>query len=247
MLRQRGYNPSLSHVAMADGRPVAFWIIGSDPKRSIGAYVIATGTTPDFRRRGIARQAFSRVNAALVDRRAEWLELEVIDENRNARNLYEQLGFELRRNVSCFTVSQAPGPTALRSPAPAGEIPLAELQSRGPEMRDWPPSWQNEFGCLARVSDSLICLAIKEADDLRGYGILIRPTATIAQIAVHPNHRRLGTGSLLLTALLSANDSKPVRIINADAGDQAFLAFVRRCNGSEGTRQIVMRKPIRST
>ncbi len=245
MLRQRGYDPSLSQVAIADGRPVAFWIIGSDPQCN-GTYVIATGTTPDFRRRGLATQIFAHVRAALIERRAEWLELEVIDENRNARELYERLGFRPRRNVSCFTIPDAPMASASHAPAGIDDIPLSELQSRGPGMRDWPPSWQNGFASLARISDSLVCLGARAAGGLSGYGILIRPTATVAQITVHPNHRRQGVGTRLLMALYSANGSEPVRIINAEARDRAFSAFIRKCNGSEGPRQIVMRMPVRN-
>lgn len=245
MLRQRGYDPSLSQVAVKDGRPVAFWIIGSDPKGSVGAYVIATGTTPEFRRHGLATQAFTHVRAALSKGRVAGLELEVIDKNTGARDLYERLGFELERTVTCFTVSHSPEASGSIQPAGAViEVPFSELQNHGPHMRDWPPSWQNEFDCLARVSDSLICLGIKEAGDLSGYGILIPLTETVAQIAVAPNQRRRGVGTRLLAALFRANGSRPMRIINADADDRGFSSFVEYCKGAEGTRQFVMRLPI---
>lgn len=241
MLRQRGFNQSLSWVARSDGEIVGFWLLGSHGKGSSKtAYVIATGTHPAHRGRGIATRVFESLAQDIGARGFETLELEVIDRNTAARKAYEKLGFAAQRDVICYKLPLLKADPPINRGASIGPVSLEMIRMSGAGLWDWQPTWQNSLESLDRIQEDLEIIGVYAGEDLLGYGAVIRSTSTLAQLAVRADRRRQGIGRSILAALASRLDDDSLQIINASSGDEALAGFVARNEGTAGTRQIVL-------
>jgi GNAT superfamily N-acetyltransferase len=84
-------------VAEEEGRPVGI-VTGLMDTPRLG-WVEALYVVPDARRRGIAKQLLARVAALVRERGADHVGLEVTDGSREARALYDRLGFKQESSV----------------------------------------------------------------------------------------------------------------------------------------------------
>lgn len=245
MLRQRGFDPALTWIAKSDGKIVGFWIMGTNGEGSPpSAYTIATGTLPAYRGRGLTGKIFERMLANHQLRGIESLELEVIDENISARKAYGKLGFEPKRGVVCFTLPAQGGKAPGTGPDATQAVPLEVIEAAGPDLWDWSPTWQNSLHALRRTQDDIEIRGLFDGEILQGYGAVIRSTAKLAQLAVQPQYRRRGIGGLILASLMAGAGSGGLQIINADARDESFKAFVEKNGGQATTRQIVLTRRL---
>ena len=241
MLRQRGFNQHLSWLARSDGEIVGFWLLGSHGGgRGKTAYVIATGTHPAHRGRGVATRVFECLSQDIGARGFETLELEVIDRNTAARRAYETLGFTAQRDVICYKLPLPRTDPPVHRSASIGPVSLEMIRMSGAKLWDWAPTWQNSLDSLDRIEEDLEIIGVYAGEDLLGYGAVIRSTSTLAQLAVRADRRRQGIGSDILAALSARLDGDSLQIINASSGDNALAGFVARNKGTEGTRQIVL-------
>ncbi len=241
MLRQRGYDEDLSWLAISEGRIVGFWLIGSNGcTNRKTAYVIATGSLPEHRGQGIATAIFEPLCQNLAASGVENLQLEVIDQNIAARKTYEKLGFTPRREVACYKLPIPTRGSPVQNQVTAQPIPFETIELAASTTWDWHPTWQNSLEALGRIRDDLEIQGVYLGKELTGYGIVIRPTATLAQLAVHRDHRRQSIGTSILAALSLRLDTDHVQIINAEASDSGFAGFVAHNQGTARTRQIAL-------
>ena len=63
------------------------------------AYDILTGTIPDYRRKGISKAIFDKVKILLKERQVELYTTEVKRNNTIAWNLYQSIGFEIKKEI----------------------------------------------------------------------------------------------------------------------------------------------------
>ena len=75
-----------------------------------------------------------------------------------------------------------------------------------------------------------------------GYGIVDKIKGDIAQLAVHPQYRRMGVATEILLDLLKQTKSLEMRAINVDERDQALNAFLKKLKFSVFVKQYEMRK-----
>lgn len=245
MLRQRGFDPALTWLARSDGRIVGFWIMASNDSASPRvAYTVATGTVPEHRGSGLSGKIFEAMLSDHKLKGVESLELEVIDENMSARKTYNKLGFEPERGVTCYTLPSHEKKTSESEPFVIESLSLDIIESAAPGLWDWSPTWQNSLAALRRIEDDIEVKGIYDGDVLQGYGAVIRPTAKLAQLAVHPDFRRRGLGKRILSALIAGAGSGGLQIINSDGGDEGFAAFMAKSGGEPGTRQIVLSRQL---
>ncbi|MEO1160870.1 MAG: GNAT family N-acetyltransferase [Pseudomonadota bacterium] len=241
MLTQRGFDKTLSWAALCGRSVVSFWLAGTNQvSQGTNAYVIATGTAPDFRGRGLAAQLHHCMRQQLAGTGVQTVQLEVIADNIPARSLYTKLGFQPVRELACFDIA----PTAV-SPVAIGNVrlaacTLADVLRVAQACRDWQASWQNDDMALARIPAELMCIAAQENGEPVAYGILIRPTGTIAQLAVRPDKRRTGIGSTVLHAFASIATTHTLRVINADSRDVGFQAFLVHHGARPDIEQVEM-------
>ncbi len=236
LLRQRGYDTDRSHAIEEDGRIVAFWLVGTEPRRPDTAYLLSTGTVPEARGRGLSRAVGTEVLRDLAAQGYRHMVSEVIETNHGARRLYRALGFEESHALDCFTLPMMEGTGEGTHEVRLTDIPTDDLM-------DWHPTWQNDRHAVHRIEPQTITLAVRQDRAPTAFATLLKPNATIAQIAVHPDHRRRGHARRLVAAL-TARAQTSLRIINADGRDAGFRAFVDALGGKRTVGQLALHRAL---
>ena len=236
MMRQRGLARDMSFVALSGDRVVAVWLVSVDGDQS---YLMASGTDPAFRGQGIARRLAECAMDRLRENHVRRFQTEVMDGNAPASALYRSLGMEVERNLDCFDLPRLRGTGPGHSGA--ANVPWAEIKGEVAACRDWSPTWQNNDAAVSRITDQLFCLALRDAKGLAAYAVFFRHTVSIAQIAVRRDRRRAGLGRGLIEQVSSAAEGRAVRLVNADARDPGFAAFMTAIGAEPmtGQRELV--------
>ena len=183
---------SLSRVALVDDTPASFCL---GALRRDRASIRGEGTAPVFRRRRLGRRVLDETLEALSGAGAATVNLEVLDGNDAAVNLYRKAGFEQTRRLLGYSF-QRPGKSmrARLSPRLADcgtDEALRMLQAFG-----WTdPPWQLEPASLAHLP----------ASRLDGRAVVIGKGRGdrfwLYALAVDPAHRRHGTARRALSLL----------------------------------------------
>lgn len=150
---------------LVDGDPVAFALVGI---RDADAWIGGMGTVPVARRSGRGREVMNAAVALARARGCESLWLEVIDANRPALALYEQLGFETVRDLVVWSLPQAAGA------AEAVSVPLSHARSWITAHRESAEPWQRAdpvIDKLERDGDELRAIALEQRGELVGAAI----------------------------------------------------------------------------
>ena len=217
-----------SSVGMLDNEKlVAFTLNGFglwNGRRTV--YDAGTGVLPEFRRRGLGITMFDVMMPIFKDRGYEQCLLEVITTNKNAISMYEKLGFGKIRTLSLLE---------LTGEVNFGPDAVIDVELRDIDHPDWEflqtfwdgePSWQNSVSAVERSRLNKRFVGAFHEGDCLGYIIYSSGNGRIAQIAVDPNYRGLGIGSLLLKKLLAEHtgDSAP-QVINIDRSLHEAMTF----------------------
>lgn len=229
MLQRRGFNASLSFGAFDEGRLVSFTFNGTGTFQGLPtAYDTGTGTLKEYRGRGLASQVFEASLPFLEGAGIRQYLLEVLQHNEAAVRVYRKQGFKVTREFNYFVASAGsikprgknPDPEIRCKPVP---LPLAEEVMI---MWDFHPSWQNSFESIRRQEQGYFILGAFVGAEFAGYGIMEPSTGDLTQLAVHPDFRRRGVGSLLLSELLRKNNHPAVKAINTDVACIANTEFL---------------------
>ncbi len=208
-------------------------------------YDAGTGVLPDFRRRGLGLTMFDVIMPIFKDRGVEQYLLEVITTNKNAISMYQKLGFGKTRTLSLLELS---------GEVKFGPDALIDIELRDIDVADWDlfqtfwdgdPSWQNSIPAIERSHHNKRFVGAFHNGDCLGYVIYSLNNGRIAQIAVHPNFRGLGVGSLLLKKLISEYDAdlKP-QVINIDRSVHEAMSFFKNRGFTTKLSQFEMIRAI---
>lgn len=101
MLRDCGYDPSISIGAFdSETCELVSFVLNSIVKSDTStAYVILTGTIPNYRRHGISKTIFTKIKTLLRQKEIKLYTTEVKKDNYIALNLYKALGFEIKDEI----------------------------------------------------------------------------------------------------------------------------------------------------
>lgn len=226
MMRARSLKTDLSHAVFVDGDIAAFWLIGARDKR---AYLIASGTLPAFRRRGLSRVVGEAVIDHLAHQGFSTLQSEVLETNDRARPLYRSLGFTEKRTLDSYRVPELPHRKVSFAATPCD---ISTISSSAKQFWDSEPSWQNDMQSVIATGDDAACFAIRDAAGLAAYAALVPAQSSLAQIAVRRDRRREGLATHLLAHAMGALDMDGLRVINVDRDDAGLSGFLDACGAS---------------
>ena len=218
MMRQRGLDPAASRVALDGDAIVAIWLVA---RRGSESYLVASGTVPSHRGTGLARALAHSSIEALRTAGARRVSTEVMDGNAPAQALYRSLGMEEVRRLACFAWPEGAG----AGPEAARVRRWSDLAVDAGRFADWPPSWQNDDASLLAIEDRLTGLSVEEDGTPVGVAAVLA-NGTLGRIAVRPDRRRRGIGTALVRAARARGAASGLRLVNADAADAGFAAFV---------------------
>jgi GNAT superfamily N-acetyltransferase len=207
-----------SLVVLAPG-PVGFALIA---RRGREAWVGGMGTVPQCRRRGFAERTLNAVLEAAGRSGAETVWLEVLEDNRAAISLYQQLGFEVTRQLIVCS---------LREPLP----PRTDCRPmRVDDARRWIAKhrtsrepWQRADPVLARMTASGRPLAAVGIPDSSGFAaalVYAEGTAGTNILQMVARDESAAAGGLCAAATAAGG---PVLLVNFPA-DEPVAAGVAR-------------------
>ena len=151
MMCQRGLDRSVSRVAVEGDQIAAIWFVSL---RNNKAYLISSGTRPQFRSRGIARKLAHDCMADLRSAKIQSLQTEVMDGNDVAASFYFNLGMTVSRQLDCYDIPVIDAPDLWWSDVAA--VGWQDVSKLASALRSWEPSWQNSDLSLDAISDRLL-------------------------------------------------------------------------------------------
>lgn len=208
-------------------------------------YDAGTGVLPSHRRQGISEDMFRTMLEAFKREGEEQFLLEVITNNFGAVELYRKLGFEPERRLALL---QSDRRFEIECPEPG---PLSVQELTGP---DWPklksfwdkhPSWQNSIAAIRRSMHLKRLIGAFDNGECVGYAVFSPKFGRLAQMAVRPDRRRQGIGSLLLKAMQGATaDGFSMQVINIDLSLTEAVRFFTNRGFYERLTQYEMVKDL---
>lgn len=101
MLAERNYDPAISLGAfdLETGELVSFVLNSILENEPLTVYDILTGTIPEYRRKGVAKNIFDQIKVMLKQRDVKIYTTEVLKTNPGALELYLSVGFEIEEEV----------------------------------------------------------------------------------------------------------------------------------------------------
>jgi len=226
MQQQRGLDNTASRVALVDGQIAAIWLVSVRGRR---AYLISSGTRPQFRRQGLARKLAADCLAHLRHQQIARFQTEVLTTNTRAFELYASLDMTIARTLECY---EMPSLTRKETEHDLRQISWPKIRDQVAELADIEPSWQNSVASINAVANDVQCWSVFDARGLAGYAVLMPKNGTLAQIAVRKDRRREGIGSALLA---QAHPGTTLRLLNIENTLEGLHPFLERA----GARPIV--------
>lgn len=239
LMHQRSLELQSSRVAVSDGKVVAIWLTGT---RGESAYLISSGTRPEFRSRGMARAMADSCLKDLRERGFRSFQTEVLRTNHTAARLYQSLGMVKQRLLDCY---QLP-PTQAHTPIASDfkQINWDRISSQASNLRDWDPSWQNNDQSLDAIAKKLLCLSVCDGADLAAYIAIDASSGTVHQLAVRDDVRRVGIASSLLQATQTLVLDPTLKLINICQADTGFRALMKRLGANETIGQFELKMSL---
>ncbi len=218
-------NPELSAGAFLDGRLVGFILIGID---KVGDKVVAynggTGVIPECRGQNLTGKMYRFLFPLLEKKGIVTHQLEVITENVKAIPVYEKIGFQVKRVVSCFR-GKVIAPRGI-APVEIKSIDFPD-QSQVRLFCDFNPTYQNMWSCILRTKEMHRFLGAFEGEKLIGYLIFAEDVAKVKQFGVAAAFRKKGVGRQLFYELQCIAGNKIVSLNNVDHAHDATIGFLK--------------------
>ncbi len=229
MTKRRGFSADASFAAFENDRIVAFTLNGIGMfKGKKTAYDTGTGTIREYRGQGLAAQIFEYSLPHLKEIGVQNYLLEVLQHNTTAFNIYQKMGFQVSREFNYFKQEN--------DKVEVKKLKNDNIQLRSAELAeleklerffDFDPSWQNSFDSIKRDKSNFIITGAYESNVLIGLSVFEPKSGDLTQIAVSPEHRRKGIGSLLLSKILTENKNTILKIVNTETTCDSITAFLR--------------------
>lgn len=225
-------------------RLVGFTLIGIDEWGGrLSAYDAGTGIIPAFRNQGWARKMFDHARPGLRERGVERFVLEVLQGNEPALKAYRRSGFEISRELRCYSAET----DGLRAVAPSSSFEFRRIDRdvlrRLEQHADWLPSFENRFSAVDALPEPLL-LGAFDGEDCVGAVSYARSLDWLLTVVVDRAHRRRGVGSALIGHLASILPVSRLTALNVDRGDAGMQAFFESIHFARLVDQYEMVRPI---
>ena len=205
-----------SVVARVDGVPGGLVFLAVRGRRG---WIGGMGVTPEARGRGLGRELMRAALGSAWDAHLTSVQLEVIEENRWAIAIYEEVEFRDRRRLEVWVRPPAALPAASGLPA-AGRVDPARWLATLERRPGLPRPWQREPVMLERAAG----LEVFGAEDGgESAGIALRADGAGAAILDAAAARAAPAGALesALRAAIAAHPDAGFTLLNLPANDPA--------------------------
>lgn len=210
-----------SRVAIVDGAPAGIVLLAARGRRG---WIGGMGVTAEHRGRGLGRELMLAALEAAAEASLVSVQLEVIEENRWAIEVYRNTGFRDLRALEVWARPAGPLPEARPGPAAVPLDPsrwIATLPGR--PVPDRP--WQREPVTLERAADLEVFAVLAGGEPAAGVALRASgPRGTILDVGAAPGAPPASLRAALAAAL-AAHPGTAFTMLNLDANDPASAAF----------------------
>jgi len=240
---KNGVDLARSAAAWSAGRVVGFTLVGLDDWAGLpAAYDAGTGIVPEHRGRGLAGRLFEHLLPQCSKRGTSRFILEVLQENEAAVSAYRKAGFDIERELDCFSLEAEHLPCSSARQEAAVPTTLEEaldLHDRG----TWLPSWENSAASIRRIRGKLKILGIRTGGRLVGELIFDPTSGWLHSLFVLPEHRGRGLAGALIATLVSSLPSEThLQAVNLDRRDSGSARALAKLGFRLFTSQFEMHK-----
>lgn len=199
------------------------------------AYNAGTGVIKAYRGQQLTSQLYEYILPLLQSIGLQYSILEVIQENKAALQVYQQIGFQILRGLNCYQQQKAIPDTA---PARVQQRTGENLWVLPHYLTDTTPTWQMAFHSIQHYKEQLLQFIVVEQGQLLASLMVYQKTGRILQLYVEPTHRRKGLGSLLLGR--AASFVTGLSIINVEETRTDLNAFLNHLGFEKTLKQYEM-------
>jgi ribosomal protein S18 acetylase RimI-like enzyme len=235
------FDLAASPVALVDGAPVAFALLG---RRGSRGWIGGMGVIAPARGRGLGRLVMRAALDAARDAHLAEVDLEVLQQNEHAIPLYLELGFRDRRMLDVWVREPADLAAPAITPAATFALPVAACLARFEAAHAVPSPWQRDIASLSHWAPRLAALGVGSAAAPVAW-VLYRvagPRLNVAD-AVALQGAPAGSIESLLRELIVANPASTLTLVNLPADDPAAGAL-RALGAAVRYRQREMTLPL---
>ena len=140
-----------SLVAREANEPIGIVLLARREERG---WVAGLGVAPEHRGRGVARSLMANVMENARALGLQRLQLEVLSDNAHARKLYEDLGWQLGRELLVWERDEEQGPLPIHRERAVTMDPRELLESHFDAWHEVRPTWQREKTTLLHYADA---------------------------------------------------------------------------------------------
>ncbi|MCL2727066.1 MAG: GNAT family N-acetyltransferase [Bacteroidales bacterium] len=247
MWKRRGFDPNLSFAAFENEDIVSFTLNGVGNFNGIKmAYDTGTGTLKEHRGKGLATKIFEYSIPYLKEANINHYLLEVLQHNTKAVSVYQNIGFEVTRELNYFVWKNEEVDYQIKNVDTRCLIEKIEIEKHPSVSAFWDfyPSWQNSFESIQRAKEGFLSLGAFVDKKLVGYCVFEPESGDVTQIAVDKPYRRNGVASLLLEKVSKFSRVSKMKLINTDTSCDSIVSFLKAKNIEILGKQFEMIKKI---
>ena len=196
-----------------------------------------TGVIPEKRGSGLTKQMYHFILPILKENGINKLQLEVITENTQAINSYENSGYKIERKLLCYK-----GKVSISNTNK--DLDIKKLQVYNWDLMEsfWDiyPTWQNSKNVVNELKHNNISLGAYCENQLVGYIIYNPNSQRIQQIAVSKNFRQRKIASTLICEIIEIYGNS-LSIINVDISSKSANIFLEKTGFEINLEQLEMK------
>jgi len=173
-------------------------------------YIATMGVLPDYRSLGIGSALLKKALQCAKHHQVYRVQLEVLEHNIAAQNLYHRAGFSIHRLLRCYRTEAAQLKAITH--ALSGELVDRQVYQELDHDRYLPyiPSWQYDVPSVLNGYDQSAVLVIKENYSIKGFGTVYRNNGSVAQVGIRDQTQIIP----LLAALAHVSPASQIRVMN---------------------------------
>ena len=217
---------------------VAFILVGIDSKNNqMLSYNAGTGVIPEFRGQHLPQKMYDYLLPLLHKNNIRNHYLEVITQNQKALKIYESIGYQITKKVTCFKGK-------INEPKQLFEYQIFEFDfvSESTIQSFWnhQPTYQNTLSSINRNKNAHTFLGVFSENGLLAYVIYANSNARVKQFGVDKNYRKSSLGHHLFYEVQKANPTQEISLINIDSNDTETITFLQKIGLSTTVEQFEM-------
>jgi ribosomal protein S18 acetylase RimI-like enzyme len=173
-------------------------------------YIATMGVIPTYRSQKVGFSLLEKALQCAKHHHVDQVQLEVLEHNIAAQNLYQRAGFSPLRTLRCYR-TEANSLKVVDNPISVELASKQKYQEMHPEQYlPYIPSWQYDTPSVLNGYDQNAVLLVTDNHYLIGFGTVYRNNGSVAQLGIRDREKTIP----LLSALARVTTASQIRVMN---------------------------------